>query len=70
MDANRPKQVAYVFEDIGGWFVCGDDPGPLDTRGTRYDSKNAAIRALRELAKCGQTQYTHYRTGTTKARKL
>lgn len=62
------KQVAYIFEDVGGWYICRDDAGMLDARGTAHPSKNAAIRSLRERA--GQHDFTHYRTGGTKAHKL
>lgn len=65
------KVVAYVFEDIGGWYICADDAGMLDTRGKAHPSKTAAIAALRWAAKSGiDGQYTHYRTGTTKPRRI
>ena len=59
MDLNK---VAYIFRDVGGWFVC-EHFGPLHTDGRGFSSKNAAIATLRELRKCGATDYTHYRTG-------
>jgi hypothetical protein len=63
-------KVAYVFEDVGGWYICDDDASMLDARGRAYQSKNAAIAGLKEMASNGHTDYTHYRTGSTKTRKL
>lgn len=67
---NGTKRVAYVFEDVGGWYICDDAAEMLDTRGTAHRSKNAAISSLREWAKRGHGDYTHYRTGKTKPRSL
>lgn len=64
------KKVAYVFEDVGGWFVCADAGEMLDTRGAKYDTKNQAIASLKQKARDGQTEYTHYRTGGSAPRKL
>lgn len=64
------KLVAYVFEDVGGWFICADNSSMLDTRGKRFESKNAAIRWLRDEVENGTCEYTHYRTGGTKPRKI
>jgi len=61
--------VAYIFQDVGGWYICDDAAGYLDTRGKAYRSKNAAIAAARWAASMGDG-YTHYRTGGGKARKL
>lgn len=47
------KLVARVFEDVGGYFVCGEDLGFFDARGT--PAKNKA-EALRRAVMCG---YTH-----------
>lgn len=59
------KTVAYIFKDVGGWYVCDDSAGYLDTRGRSYRSKREAIGIIRALG-----DYTHYRTGTSKIRKL
>lgn len=64
------RRIAYIFEDVGGWFICDADSEMLDARGHRYDSKNQAIASLREQAKRGHTEYTHYQTGKTKPRRL
>lgn len=36
--------VARIFEDVGGFYVCSED-GPLDTSGRAYKKKASAIRA-------------------------
>lgn len=59
-------KIAYVFEGTNGWYYCDDAAGVLDTRGGCYNSKNAAIAALRFAAEHGHTDYTHYRTGGSK----
>ncbi len=64
------KRTAYIFEDVGGWFVCDDADSMLDARGRRYESKREAIAWLRGLLESGHETYTHYRTGGTKPRKL
>ncbi len=68
------KRIAYIFQDVGGWYVC-DDAGPLDTRGKAHSTKTAAIAAARFAAEQGKRygmddQWTHYRTGKTSPRKL
>jgi prophage antirepressor-like protein len=63
-------KVAYVFQDVNGWYICDDAAEMLDTRGTAYPSKNAAIASLRQRHEDGHTDYTHYRTGVSKTRKL
>jgi hypothetical protein len=38
------KQVARIFEDVGGFYVCTEEH-MLDTRGTAYPTKASALRA-------------------------
>lgn len=26
------RKIAYIFEDVGGWYVCDNDTPYLDTR--------------------------------------
>ena len=56
------KNVAYIFEDVSGWYICDED-GELDTRGACYPTKNQAIASLRDEKRFNQTDYTHYTTG-------
>ena len=53
------RKIAYIFKDVGGWYVCDNDTPYLDTRGRRYDSKAHAFYAAR-------FDYTHYLETTTK----
>lgn len=39
------KIVARIFEDVGGYYVCGDNLDFLDTRGHAYGRKIDAMRA-------------------------
>jgi hypothetical protein len=59
------KTVARIFEDVGGYYVCDDADGCLDTRGPSYKSRREAIRTLRgQLEAWGaENTYTHYRSG-------
>lgn len=43
-EAPRPS-VAYIFEDIGGWYVCSDELDHLDTSGVAHPTKADALRA-------------------------
>ena len=65
------RKVAYIFQEpTGKWHVCDDSASILDARGPGYDTKNAAIAALRNLVEQGASDYTHYRTGITAPRKI
>lgn len=66
----QEKNVAYIFEDVGGWYICRDDSPMLDTRGKQFRSKNEAIAYLKMEYAEGHSEYTHYRTGGTSAKKL
>jgi len=48
------KNVARIFEDVGGYFVCSDKLDYLDARGKPYPTKAAAQRAAKEAG------YTHF----------
>jgi hypothetical protein len=58
MKKEQTKLVAYIFEDIGGWYVCDNDLPYLDTRGRAYYSKGSAFYGARY-------NYTHYVEKTT-----
>lgn len=62
--------IAYIFQDVNGWYVCPDDSQMLDARGHCYGSKKEAIAAVRQLVKDGQTNYTHYRLNNKEPRKF
>lgn len=55
------KKVALIFQEPTGVFICADDAPMLDARGARYSGNREAIASLRDLAREGQTDYTHYR---------
>lgn len=67
---NTIRKVAYIFEDVNGWYICDESAEMLDTSGRAYPTKNAAIYSVREMCRNGYTDYTHYRTGKTIARKM
>lgn len=52
------KVVAYIFADIGGWYISDNDLPYLDTRGRVYDTKRSAFYAAR-------WDFTHYIETTT-----
>lgn len=70
--ATKQKNVALIFECVGGWFVCSDDSEMLDARGARYESKNQAIAGMKNLnsqeKRYGDASraYTHYRVSGSK----
>ena len=41
------RRVARIFESVGGYYVCSDEPDYLDTRGRGYPTKAAAMRAAK-----------------------
>lgn len=51
--------IAYIFEDVGGWYFCDAESDYLDTKGNCYKNKTAAIRAA------SSCEYTHYQCGET-----
>ena len=53
------RTVAYIFEDVDGWYICDNDLPYLDTSGKGYDSKAHAFYSAR-------FDYTHYVETTTK----
>ena len=58
-------KIAYIFNDVGGWYVCDYDD-LLDISGKCYRSKRDAIAASRNTG-----QWTHYIvSGSTKPRKM
>jgi hypothetical protein len=66
----QSKTVAYIFESVGGWYICRDDSPMLDTRGKQFKSKREAIAYLKMEYSEGHSEYTHYRTCDTSAKKL
>jgi len=47
------NDIARIFEDVGGYYVCSESEDYLDTRGKAYPTKSEAQRAA---ARAG---YTH-----------
>lgn len=59
------KRTARIFADVGGYFVCDNNSGYLDTRGRAYSTKQAAQLAAVEAG------YTHgIGSGMTRDGKL
>lgn len=56
---NTEKKIAYIFEDVGGWYINDDETvsqdNCLDCRGDKYESKSQALR------QASYYDYTHYR---------
>lgn len=56
----KRKDIAYIFEDVGGWYINDDETvaedNCLDCRGDNYESK---AQALRQASYHGYTHYRH-----------
>lgn len=64
------KNVARIFADVGGYYVCSDDLDYLDARGYAHQTKAEAMRSAYESG------YTHaigsgaYKQGATIASQI
>ena len=64
---NDTQSVARIFEDVGGYFICDNSLPYLDTRGSAFPSRRAAIAGLKQFRKYIPEGYTHY---LSKGRKV
>jgi len=53
-------QVATIYQDTDGWHVCNAGDVMLDARGRAYETAEAAINSLRDVAGTHLETYTHY----------
>lgn len=61
----KKEDIARIFEDVNGYFVCGEADDFLDARGRGYRTKTEAQRAAAESG------YTHMiGSGTPKGNKV
>jgi hypothetical protein len=54
-DKMKEKITAYIFQDVGGWYVQPDELDYCDCRGDSYHTKTAAMR------QASASGYTHIR---------
>jgi hypothetical protein len=59
------KVVARIFQETTGlWHTCNDACDYLDARSPGVETRNQAIAELRDEAKQGISEFTHYRTNS------